>query len=213
MKRPVVLLLVIALIAGALSTTALAAKKKKKPKKPAPVAVDTTFHIVWGGEACALSTTTDAANPDEACADIFWGALGEELSEGPALIPAVDGLPLAIDAAKPIKGKLSMQSWYFTGAIPDVMGVGQAKVDVVLTGTAAGEEIVIGEVSTEPYVVTPASADYSVEFEIQPAPELAGKVFDGLTLSLQTSGNQMFHGVFPADGSSTLTIGAFAPAP
>jgi hypothetical protein len=212
MRRPVVLLLVIALVAGAFTSSALAAKKKK-PKKPVPVAVDTTFHIVWDGEGCALSTTTDAANAEEACADIFWGALGQELSDGPALIPAVDGLPLAIDVSKPIKGKLSVESWYFTGLVPDVMGVGQAKVDVALTGTAAGEEIVIGEVSTEPYVVTPASADYSVEFEIQPPPELAGKVFEGLTLSLQTSGNQMFHGVFPADGTSTLTIGAFAPAP
>ena len=209
MKRHLVVALVIALIGGAFAAPVEAAKRKKK-RPAAPVAVDTTFHIVWGGESCALSTTTDAANPEESCSDVFWGLTGDTLGAGPHLLPAIDGLPLTLDTAKTIRGKFNVQSWYFAGLGPDVMGLGQAEIELILSGTSAGEEIVVAEHTTDPYLVTPASADYVVEFEMQPAEELAGKVFDTLTLSLEVTGTQMFHGVVPADGTSTLTIGAFA---
>jgi hypothetical protein len=125
-------------------------------------------------------------------------------------MPALDAIPLTLDAAKPILGKINVQSFYAVGVGPDVMGAGMAELNVKLVGTSGGAEVVIGELSTEPYLVTPASADYVVEFEIQPAPELQGKVFDDLTLHLELGGDQMFHGVIPADGTSTLTIGAFS---
>lgn len=35
-------------------------------------------------------------------------------------------------------------------------------------------------------------------------------MLDELTLTMEITGTQMFHGVFPADGTSTVTIGAFA---
>ena len=205
MRRNAIILLVIALIAGSMAPVAEAAKKKKKK----PVPVDQVFHLVWGGEACALSVTADMANPEESCADTFWGAT-EALSGGPAIIPAIDGLPLTLDASKTIRAKLAVQSWYFAGLGPDVMGIGEAEVHALLTGVSGGEEITIGEATSEPYLVTPASANYEVEFEIQPAEELNNKVFEEITLSLQTQGNQLFHGVFPADGTSTLTFGTFA---
>jgi len=205
MKRHIAVLLVVGLVAAVFAPTAEAGKKKKKK----PVPVDATYYIVWGGDACALSTTTDAANPDEACSDLFWG-LTAPLSEGPAVIPAIDGLPLTLDAAKPIKGKISVQSWYFAGLGPDIMGIGQPELYVKLTGVSGGEEVTLGELTTEPYTVTPASADYVVEFEIQPDAALTGKVLDELTLTMEVQGNSLFHGVFPADGTSTLTMGAFA---
>ena len=204
MRRKAIILLVLALVAGSMAPVAEAAKRRKKP-----VPVDQVFHLVWGGEACALSVSADLGNPEESCSDTFWGATGD-LSGGPAIIPAVDGIPLTLDATKPIRAKLAVQSWYFAGVGPDVMGIGEAEVHAVLTGVSGGEEITIGEATSEPYVVTPASADYEVEFEIQPPAELAKKVFEEITLSLQTQGNQLFHGVFPADGSSTLTFGTFA---
>jgi hypothetical protein len=209
MKRYVVLLMVVGLVAGLFAPTADARKKKRKP--PAPVAVDTIYHIVWNGEGCALSTTTELASTEDSCADPFAGATADDLGTGPFAMPALDAVPLTLDAAKPIKGKITTQSFYAVGVGPDVMGIGQAQLEVKLVGTSGGEEIVIGELTTDPYTVTPASADYVVEFEMQPAAELQGKVFDGLTLDLRLVGNQMFHGVLPADGSSTLTIGSFAP--
>lgn len=211
MKRHLTLAVALAVVAAAFAPMAPAAAKKKKPKpKPVPVAVDAVYYIVWDGEGCVLSTSTTAANPDEGCADPFAGAAGPALGTGPFAMPAVDGLPLTLDASKAIAGKISVSSFYAVGVGPDVMGIGEAQVDVKLTATSAGQEIVLGELTTEPYLVTPASADYVVEFEIVPDAALAGVVLDGLTLSMEITGDQMFHGVFPADGTSTLTLGALA---
>ena len=208
MKKSLAVLVALGLVAGAVASPALA--RKKKPKKPVPV--DVTYYLVWNGEGCAIATTQANASPEDACADVFSGALGPELGTGPFLMPALDGIPLTLDAAKAIKGTINVESWYATGEVPDVMGVGAPQLEVALTGTSAGEEIVIGQFTSEPYIVTPASAEYVVEFEITPAPELAGKVFDSLTLSLESTGNAMFHGVFPADGTSTIVLGAFSKA-
>lgn len=207
MRRYIVVFVLVGLVASLFAPTAGAAKRKKK--KP-PVPVDVVYHIVWAGDGCALSTTTDAASTEDACADPFAGALGEQLGTGPFAMPALDGVPLTLDATKPIAGKISTQSFYLVDVGPDVMGTGEAQLEVKLTGTSGGEEIVIGELITDPYLVTPAAADYVVEFEIEPPAELQGKVFEGLTLSLELSGDQMFHGVLPADGTSTLTLGALA---
>jgi hypothetical protein len=207
-KRSLVLILTLGLILGSFAPVADAARRKKKKKKPVPV--DVTYQIVWDGEGCALSITEDLANEEEACADPFAGVTGSSLGTGPFVMPALDGLPLTLDTTKPIKGTISVQSWYAVGAGPDVMGMGEAEIAVSLTGTSGGEDVVIGELTTEPYLVTPAEANYVVEFEIEPPAELAKKVLDDLVLSLEATGNQMFHGVFPADGSSTLVMGAFA---
>jgi hypothetical protein len=205
LRRHLALLLVLVLALGAFTATSATAKKKKR-KKPAPV--DVTYFINWDGDAnCNLGLSAVAS--EEACADPFAGATGDSpLGHGPWDMPFAEGLPLTLDAAKPIKGVINVQSFVLAGAGPDVMGIGQAQLKVKLAGTSAGEDLVIGELTTDPYTVTPASADYVVEFEITPPPEMAGKVFDSLTLSMQLVGNQMFHGVFPADGTSTVTLGA-----
>ena len=207
MKRYAVILMVIGLVLGLLGSTA-DARKKKKPK---PVPVDQVFYIVWDGEGCALATTTDMASEEDACADPFAGAFGAQLGSGPWAMPALDGIPVTLDASKPITGKISAESYYLFGppAQGDVMGIGQAELSVKLVGVSGGEEIVIGELTTDPYLVTPASAEYVVEFEIDPADELQNKVFESLTLHLELTGDQMFHGVLPADGTSTLTVGAY----
>ena len=207
MRRYIILFMVVSLAAGLFAPMA-DAKRKKKPAKPVPI--DLVYHIVWNGEAgCALSTTTDLASEEDACADVFAGALNEELGTGPFPMPALDGLPITFDAAKPIKGTISTQSFIFAEEAPVIMGMGEAQLEYSLVGLSGGEEIVIGEGVSDPYVVTPAEIDYVVEFEIEPAPELQGKVFEGLTLNLELTGPQMFHGVLPANGTSTLTLGAF----
>lgn len=208
MKRYLALILSVAMVFAVFAGPA-AAKKKKKKKKPTPVAVEVPFYIVWDGTTCALSVDPALGNPEEACADPFAGAASSMFGTGPWAMPALDGLPLTLDASKPIKGVINVESYYALGLGPDVMGVGEAELAVSLTGTSGGEEIVIGELTSDPYMVTPASADYVVEFEIQPDAALDKKVFEGLTLGLELTGNQMFHGVIPADGTSTLTLGAF----
>lgn len=210
MRRHVILLLVIGLVVGALAP-AQAAKKKKNKKKP--VAVDVTYTVVGGGDACALSIDKELA-ADGSCGDPFGGAItGPVAGTGPTLISAIDGLPLTLDAAKPVKGTFDMGS-YTLAALSDAglgqpLGAGEAQWHIILTGTSGGEDITIGEVTTETYVVTPGTGDYEVTFEITPAEELAGKVFEDLTLSLEQIGPTLIHGAIGTDGTSSLTLGAF----
>lgn len=217
MRRHLVALLALGLVVGALAPAQAAKKKPKpKPKPPVPVAVDVTYNVVWNGDACALSIATTLADAAQACQDPFAGvpaatgvpaAAGE--STGPYVISAIDGLPLTLDAAKPIKGKIQMDSYVLADEAPAPMGVGLSEVVVTLTGTSAGAEVAIGEATAE-YQVTPASTDYEFEFEIKPGADLANKVLDELTMTVEVAGNTAFHGVIPADATSTLTLGAFA---
>jgi hypothetical protein len=206
MKRKLTIFLILGLVASLLAPTAQAAKKKKKPK---PVPIDVVYHVVWNGEGCALSTSTAAASTEEACVDPFAGATQAQLGAGPHAMPALDALPLTLDGSKAIKAHISADSYYAFGVGPDVMGIGQPQIHAILSGTVDGAEVTIGEVTTESYTVTPAESHYEVDFEFPAPGELAGKVLTGLTLSMEIEGNAMFHGVFPADGTSTLTVGAF----
>ena len=214
MRRSIVVLLVVALALGVL--TSAQAKKKKKPKlKP----VNVTYNVVWQ-EACVFSVKDALANPDESCGDPFagstTGAVAEEttLSDGlPILITAVDGMPLKLDASKPITGDFIFGSYTLAvladNGLGQPMGVGEAQYDIVLTGTSGSDEVVIGEVTTEPYTVTPGTDDYEVSFEITPAQEAAGKTFSALSLSFEQVGSATIHGAVRADATSKLTLGAF----
>jgi hypothetical protein len=214
MKRYAILLLVVALVVGALAPAEAAKKKKKKPKKP--VAVDVVYKVVGADGTCTLSVD-EALATDGSCGDPFGGAITGEAAgqgSGPTLISAVDGLPLTLDTAKPVKGAFIMGS-YTLAALADnglgqPLGAGEAQWEIILTGTSGGEEVTIGEVTTETYMVTPGTGDYEVNFEITPAPELAGKTFDALTLSLLQVGPTLIHGAIGTDATSSLTIGAFA---
>ncbi len=103
-----------------------------------------------------------------------------------------------------------MDSFVLDGNAPIPMGVGQAEVQIILTATSGGAELTLGETTAE-YLVTPQTTDYEIEFEIVPAADLAGKVLESITFSAEVVGNSAFHGSIPADGTSTITLGAFAP--
>lgn len=215
MRRYLVLMLVAGLVVGALAP-AQAKKKKPKPKPPAPVAVDVTYNVVWSDETCVLSVAATLANPDGSCGDPFAGSTtGDVQGTGePVVVTAIDGLPLTLDAAKPVKGTLQMGS-YTLAVLADngagqPLGVGEAEWEIALTGTSGGEDITIGEVTTEPYMVTPGTGDYEVTFEITPAADLAGKTFETLSLSLEQVGSATIHGALSADATSKITLGAFA---
>jgi hypothetical protein len=205
-KRQLAFLLVLGLVAGLIAPTEAAAKKKKRK----PVPVDVVLRIIGNGDGCALSTATTAPSPDDYCGDPFAGAPQPVLGTGPFEMPALDGMPLQLDASKPIKASITTSSYIVADQVPVLMGVGQPQIHALLSGTSGGDGVLIGEVTTDAYTVTPTQGDYKVEFEIVPPAELQGKVLDGLTLSMEITGKSLFHGVFPADGSSTLTVGAFA---
>lgn len=211
MKRHIVLLLVVGLVVGALAP-AQAAKKKKKKKKP--VAVDVTYTIVPAGDTCGLSIDADLAG-DTTCGDPFGGAIiGPVAGSGPIAIAALDGIPLTLDAAKPIAGTLNIGS-YTLAALADngagvPLGTGEGQWQIALTGSSGGEDVTLGEVTTDTYPVTPGNGAYEVTFEFTVPEELDRKVLDSLTLSLEQVGNSLLHGSIRADGTSTMTLGAFA---
>ncbi|MFN2595202.1 MAG: hypothetical protein ABR579_09985 [Actinomycetota bacterium] len=208
MKRHLSILLILGLAVSLIGPAAAHAAKPKKKKKPVPV--DVVYHIVWNGDGCALSTSTDMASDSDSCQDPFAGATQSALGSGPFDMPALDGLPLTLDGSKAIKAHISADSYGAVGLGPDIIGIGQPQIHAKLTGTVDGNDVTIGEVTTDPYTVTPAAYHYTVDFEFPVPAELANKVLTGLTLSMDIEGKSLFHGVFPADGSSTLTVGAFA---
>lgn len=205
MKKKISVLLALGLVVGSLAGTAEAAKKKPKPKTPVPVEVK--FLLGHDGESCIFSTTAMAGDGD--CGSPFWGLLGEELEPEALGASAVDGLPLTLDATKPIKGTLVMES-YAAVLGPDVVGVGRPSVTITATGTSGGAEVALGEFTSDPYLVTPNQVPYPVDFEIQIPAEHDKKVLEGLTLTWKVTGQSMFHGAVQPDAASNFfTIGAW----
>lgn len=173
---------------------------------PAPVAVDVTYQLGMEGDACVFATTAKPGDGD--CGSPLWGLLGDDLDPEPRGAAAVDGLPLTVDATKPIKGVIVVES-YALALGPDVAGVGQPSVVITATGTSAGQDVAIGEFTSDPYVVTPNQVEYPVEFEIAVPAELDKKVLDGLTLTWRVTGPSMFHGAVQPEGTTNFTMGAY----
>ena len=204
MKRKLAVLVALGLVVGSLAGTADAKKKKPKPKAPTPV--DVSFQLGMEGDACVFSTTPMPGDGD--CGSPFFGLLASQLEQGPVGASAVDGLPLTVDATKPIKGTIIVES-YALAVGPDIVGVGQPTVVITATATSGGEEIAIGEFTSEPYLVTPPTVQYPIEFEIAVPAEHDKKVLDGLTLTWEVTGPSMFHGAVQPDGTTNFTMGAY----
>ncbi len=217
MRRNILVLLVVGLALGALAPAQAAKKKKPKPKPAAAVPVDVVYNVVWSDETCALSVETTLVNPDTSCGDPFAGTTTGALagSGEPIVIAAIDGLPLTLDASKPIKGTVKVGSYTLAAlaqnGLGQPLGAGEAEWHVVVAGTSGGAEVTVGEVTTEPYLVVPgpASGSYEVAFEIAPSADLAGKVLDSLSVSFEQVGSATLHGALQTE-ESTVTLGAFA---
>ena len=197
MKRALALLLMVAVIAG-LGPVAEARGKRSKPARAV------TYYMVPEGDGCTLSTDEKLVDPSKNCSrspEVITSVTPSE----PVEMPVSDGLPLRLDVTRPVRGVVSVWSWHLVSDYGP-MGVGEAQVTARLTGTARGEEVLIGETTTDPYTVTPESGHYEVEFEITPDAVAEGLLFEELTLSLRTSGTTLQHGGFDVGGSLTLGV-------
>jgi hypothetical protein len=197
MRRGLALLLTIAVVACL--SPAAGARARKRPARAV------TYYMVPDGEGCMLSTNRRLSDPTKACSR-SPAATTSATPNAPVEIPVGDGLPFRIDVTRPVQGIVSVRSTTLISTTGP-LGAGEAQLAARLTGLAGGKEIAIGETTSDPYTVTPASAEYTIEFEIDPDAALAGVVLDELTLSLHTTGTTVRHGGFPADGSSSLTLG------
>jgi hypothetical protein len=123
--------------------------------------------------------------------------------------PVADGLPLVIDASKPITGKINMVS-SFLGAAPD-NGVAVGNVDLVIdfTGVSGGEDVAIGSV-TASYQVTPAASRYEVPFELKLDGAMDKKSFESIVMTTTVRGSNVGHGLYELDQpASTVTVPAW----
>lgn len=217
-KKFITLFLVLGLIAGAMAAPAIAGKKKKK-KAPALVQVDQQMFL--RGDACdaearALSLEDGA---DAECIYTRAGIVYDAIPESaPAPVganpwqtwPAIDGVPVALDATKPITGEIYVQGLFpLVGDYPGI-SAGQVRLTVKLVGEKDGEEIEIGEFVDE-FVATPGAAAHASMVEIAPDEALDKTEFTSLTLHTRIGGASVGHGVYKLDNpSSFITVPTWA---
>ena len=196
MRRTATLLVLVGLLAG----TAAMPARAKRPK----VAQKRTFYIVAGAERyeCTLSSNAGLADPGQTCGnDAHSPLLGGE----PTWIPSLATPSLALDVARPIKGRVKVNSRYAWGnEVP--AGAGQAQLRVTVVGVVAGKEVTVGSFTSDPYTVWPLQTGYWVEFEIEPDAALAGAELRELAVGLEVLGPNAFHNRFRADGLSAVTV-------
>lgn len=196
MRRTTTLLVLVGLLAG----TAAIPARAKRPKAPR----DRTFYVVGGADRfeCALSADPKLADPTRGCTNDTDSPV---LGAAPTWIPALDGLPLSLDVTRPIHGKVRVDSRHLIGDFFP-LGAGQAQLRVTVVGVVAGEEVTVGNFTSEPYTVTPAETEHWVEFRIEPAAALEGAELADLSLGLEVLGPTAFHNFFSADGQSSMTV-------
>ena len=220
MKRLLALVLVLGLVGGYMGTTGAMAKKKKKKLVP----VEAKFFLRDDNGCDDPNYLSKEDGEDLGC----WqsdSALNEALINQAALFEKSlvaqvfqtrDGVPLVLDATKPLSGEIYTYSGSCfdpgTGVVPCAptgVGAGQASIDITVTGTSGGNEVVLGE-HTETFAVTPGDPHKtSVSFELDDA--LNKKKFDSLTLTFYPHGAALFHsGVEMDNPASFISVPSLA---
>lgn len=197
MRRTTALVLLVGLAAAA-APVAHAARFNAKALR------SRTFYVVPAGAECGLSTNPARGDPQRSCTHDGVEYHTTILGTTPIEMPALDGVPMALDASGSIEVDVLVRS-RATFSYEGPLGVGQAELNVRLTATANGEEVVIGE-ATESYSVSPASLDYRVQMTIDPEPGLAGAKLSAPTMHVSVTGPTVNHGYIPADASTRITL-------
>jgi hypothetical protein len=114
---------------------------------------------------------------------------------------AYDGLPLTLDAAKPVTGKLYVVSWIGPSA-------GPATVDVAIETTVGGKTVQVGSATVD-YLVVPGLGATEVAFEIDVPDALNRKKITGLRMTTTSRGFAPLQGYYEMESpASFITIPA-----
>jgi hypothetical protein len=214
-KRTIAVMLALGLVGGALAAPAQA--KKKKPKKPpAPVSVPQQMFLVGDGCVADARGLSVADTADlHTCAYWKGGILGDVIPEAvPAPVggtpwqtwPAIDGVPLKLDATKPITGEIFTQGLFpLVGDYPGI-AAGNVKLTVKVVAGVGGEEKVVGEFVDE-FLVTPGEGPHTTEVNITPDAALNGIDLETLTLHTRIGGTSVGQVFYKLDQpSSYITV-------
>lgn len=198
MKRNVAVLLVVGLLGAGAPAEAQGRAKVVRGGR------SRVLYVVRTADGCALSTDPGRSESATSCRPEGAQGYTTALGTNPMEMAALDGVPMELDVSQPVHAELFVTSAYLVGYVVAVGG-GRAQVDVQLTASVHGKEVVVGE-ATESYLVTPAELDHHVDLTIEPDRSLAGARLDGLTMHVTVSGPTVLHGYVATNGSSRVTL-------
>ncbi len=215
--KKIVTLAVTGVLAFALVAPADAKPKKpKKPKTPVLAQVDQKMFLRGDGcdEAARAISVVDAVDLDN-CAHLEGGVINEYVPDGtmgpldqPSVEtwPAIDGVPLKLDASKHVTGEIYTQGVFpLVGAYAG-LGAGYVRFTVTLVGESGGEEKVIGEY-VDAFTIKPGDSYHTTVVDIVPDAALNGAEFTSLLLKTKIGGEsvgQVFYKT--SEPSSFITI-------
>lgn len=202
MKRVVIAGLILSLVAGAFAAPAVAGKKKKK--KPAVVQVDQKYYMrrdACGSDAGDNTRLSVTDGTDTACwftdAGLIYELLEQAAQNGAPYdssilweqYPAEDGVPLVLDAAKPISGEIHLYGGDCVvdpACSPVGLSAGEATFRIRAVATIAGEDKELG-MYEETFTATPGST-YTIKPEIKIDPALQGALVEGFRIDVFRGG-------------------------
>lgn len=197
MRKTIVSVLTVALVAGSLGVAAHAKK-----------ATGIDFYL--RGPDCSadvLGLSVKDEPGDGTCGGAENGAVnGVSGQAGQPMVEqtwmAYDGLPLVLDASKPVTGKLYITS--FVGRT-----AGPATLDVKIQVQTGGKTVDVGSATVD-YLVTPVQAWTEVVFEIDVPAKLNKKKITALQMRTTSRGYAPLQGYFHMENpASFITIPAF----
>src|SRR4051794_10034661 len=146
--------------------------------------------------------TTSGIDGGDGCGLIFNSVvgLGGDVDQGAFIdFPSTDGLPLAFDAGRAVTGVISL-----TG-----LGVGAAQVDVTLSALVGGQDVTLGQTTSDLAVLDPTAASSPVPFTITPDATFAGADVQALDLRVLVKGPYIYSGFIALSGASYVDVPSY----
>lgn len=222
MKKKIAVTAMVALALGLVATTAGAAptvtistptsgasfSKSASPKInvagtvgfDAPEPSESVFYVRRTSCTTDQRISTDQGGETASCAEtVSLTPVAEEQALG-TTYPAEDGIPLTLDASRPITGVVSVVS--YAGQSGAGTGAGLTTIDISLTGGTQ----TLGS-TTVTYTATPAQYRYNTTWSITPPANLDKKDLSSLALTIKVRGRNAMHGfISPNATNFTLPI-------
>jgi len=150
----------------------------------------------------SISTGNDAGSGCGSLINGIVGAGGDADAGAFVDYPAMDGMPLALDASRNITGTFDIQGFFG----PASAGVMEA--DVSMEALVNGNGVDLGSV-TEMVVLDPTASDNYINFTIAPNQALDKHDLSGIDLRLHLHGPYAFSGFVATNGGSFVNVPSY----
>lgn len=135
----------------------------------------------------------------EGCQYVAPGVLVDLLGGAEEYFPAVNGVPLVIDASKNMHVHIQLDG-------DTSVGLGLADFQYAVTAQkSTGQQVTLGSGSKQ-YTVTPMSSDYEHTFDVNLADSLHGVQITDIQLMVNAVGAQAQHGGLDYNGATFLEV-------